>query len=199
MPVRPTRTSRLFLAHIRLFLIRYRLVYWTVAITCALLAGFTVHQHQVRAERAAHAWGERTPVLVLSRSVAIGHDLRADDVTSVLAPIALAPPSRMGELPPDAIARSDLARGSIVVAEMVIEPGGGLDGRHRGVALPIVATTPPLHPGRSVDLITTGTVLSAGSVVLSVDDTQVVVAVPVDEVARVTAAARVDDVTVVLS
>ncbi len=199
MPHRPPGQLRLLRAHVRLFLIRYRLAYWALAAVCALFLGWSVHRQNQRVDDARAAWTHRAPVLVLAKDIDAGQPIGRDDVTRAEAPTHVVPEGRLVTVPTAAVARVGLGRGTILAQELIIEPGVGLDADHRGVALPVEETTPPLRPGQRVDLVSTGVVASREASVLRVDDEQTVVAVPLSDVAAVTAAAREGDLTIVLA
>ncbi|MDH3706989.1 MAG: hypothetical protein OES57_13040 [Acidimicrobiia bacterium] len=187
------------LVRVRLFAVRYRAVYWLVAVTLAVLAATLVHGHEQRAERVREAWGDTTSVLVLSTATEAGTDLTDGHVRRVATPEALVPETAVSDVEGAQVTRVRLGAGTIVTEDLLVAADDALASGRRGVALAITEATPPLSPGVAVDLVGEGTTLATEARVVRVADEQVVVAVEASEVAAVAAAARADNITIVLT
>jgi len=190
---------RACVVRVRLFAIRYRAVYWLLAATLAVVAATLAYEHQREAEQARQAWGTTTPVLVLRAGADAGTDLTDQHVRSVQTPIALVPETAVGDVDGAHVTRLALGAGTIVTGDLLIAADDALASGRRGVALPVSDATPPLSPGILVDLVGVTRTLATEAPVARVGDDQIVVGVEAAVVAAVAAAARADEITVVLA
>ncbi len=180
-------------------------LWWALVVGLALLAGWAAAAIVQRAEQTRLAWGTERRVLVARHDLAAGDEVGPDDVEVVLRPTALVPRSALDTLPSDAVARTDVFAGEVLVARRLAPAGlrgvaARLPAGTRAVAIPIdPSTTPPLAPGDRVDILVALPREAAGSgppgftlvpeaLVVAVDEAAATVAVARDAAPRVAVA-----------
>lgn len=157
------------------------------------------------AERAATAWGERRPTVVVSSEVPAGRPIGDTDVERRLLPRTLVPEGAATD-PGDVVGRAavvDLVPGEVLLRRRVapgdvVGPAARLTPGERAVAVPVGDDEPFVAPGQRVDLVTVaaptadaGTaseVVVADVEVLEVGPGTVLVAVEATAVARLASA-----------
>jgi hypothetical protein len=179
------------LAHARLFVARHRLAYWLAVGAVAVGAATSVQTRLTSVDAARRAWGDTRTVLVADRPLAAGEPL-AGAASARDLPVAALPIDAVERLDEDAVALHAIGAGEVLAAQHVA-PGTGLAAAlPRGTAGVAVARTdagPRLSIGDLVDVVLAddplgatggpaGRVLSAGTAVVDVTESAVVVAVP---------------------
>ena len=143
--------------------------------------------------------GARVPVVVMLRDVPAGNDITEADVEVAEWPRALVPNGAVLQIEPDAVARTDLVAGEVLVGRRLLPGPDGLRTDQRLVTLPVPTAPPPVVPGSTVDLygirslgdgiatpatrLTTGTVIDAGDERISVAVAEASVPIVLEHVA----------------
>lgn len=131
--------------------------------------------------------GTTIQVVSVRRDVPAGRALGPDDVHIVDWPFALAPDDFVSRLPPEAIARTDLVVGEVLVSSRLFPTGNGLRAGDRLVTVPMPAAPPPVHAGSRIELygirslggdVTTRASRLTVGIVVDVTDVAIAVAVP---------------------
>jgi Flp pilus assembly protein CpaB len=186
-------------------------VYW-VAVAALAAATVWLVSHQLgRADSTVRAWGERVRTVVMTVDAPAGHRLAAADMRLVDLPAAARPADALDEAPVGAPLAAAVYAGEPLVAGRVAPSGvsalaASLPAGHRGMAVPVDVTMPPLEPGDVVEL-RAATIDDAGALrtepagtarVIAVEEESVVVAVPVASVDGLVAALAGGPVVAVL-
>jgi Flp pilus assembly protein CpaB len=209
---RPRRRIRIGLA-----LRRRPALRWALVALTAGGAGLAVTNALSRAEAARAAWGSPERVLVATRDLEVGRQIRSEDVELVDRPTALVPSGATDD-PIGRIVHSPVFDGEVVVDGRLAQPGQrGLAARvppgQRAVAIPREpGTTPDLEAGQRVDLIVVlppdasgvdsgppGLVVAAGAVVVDVAEEATTIAVDEEDATRVAVALALGVVTLALA
>lgn len=180
-------------------------LWWAVVLSCALAAGWLAAAIVSGAEQTRQAWGAEQLVLVARHELHAGDEIDPSDVELVARPTAVVPATALDRLPPDAVARTDVFAGEVLVTQRLAPSGlrgaaARLPAGTLAVAIPIdPSTTPPLAVGDRVDILVAlpretagdgppGFTLAPGALVVAVDDAAATVAVPRDLAARIVVA-----------
>lgn len=175
-----------------------------VTAAVAMAAGLAVASIVASAEAERTSWGTSRSVLILTHDLDPGDTVRPDDVSTEQRPAAAIPPGALRALPSDAVVHHHVFAGEELL-EAHLAPAGSsglatmLDGRARGVAIPVEqGTAPPLEVGQLVDVVAVlpggdsggevAYVVTAAVQVLAVDEDAVTVAVPRADATRVASA-----------
>jgi len=186
-PVAPR--SRLGL-HLR----RHPRLWWVVVLGCALAAGTITSSLAARADRAQAAWGDTAPVLVARHHLDAGEPVRPRDVEVVERPLATVPDDALHALPDDAVARTPVFTGEVLVQGRLAPSGlrgvaAALPPGTRAVAIPRdPSTAPPVRVGDRVDVLVAlppeaagggppGFAVATDALVVAVEDAAITVAV----------------------
>ena len=165
----------------------------SVSVVCAALVVDAVVA--VRGEKAA--WTRDTSVLVLTRDVKKGDALTALNTRTQRIPGALAPADALADISAHITARVSMRANTPLSLSLIVLPADAVTvpAGWRVIALPPDLALPVVDPGDTVDVVVGDAVVAEGAVVVSLEPFSV--AVPVGVIARVAAAARVGEVTVV--
>lgn len=175
------------LARIRVTLARHPSIYWlVVALLCAVMVT-SVLSVLNRAEAARRSWGDSRTAWVASRDIAPGESVSA---TATDLPMAMIPVDALADPPDDAVATQHIGIGEIVTG---VDVGSGpftlVPDGWQAIAIVTDPATLPAEPGDHVAVYAAGSLIAPDGVVIDIDDTSVVVAVPGDVVAAVSVAA----------
>lgn len=164
-----------------------------LSVVCAMLAVDAVTA--VRREKAA--WTRDVSVVVLAGDVGKGEVISASNTSTVRLPRALTPADALTSLPAGLTARVAMRAHTLLAISLVVPPADAVEIPHgwRVIALPRDLALPVVDPGDRVDIVVGDTVVAVEAVMVSTDPFSV--AVPADVVARVAAAARLGEATVV--
>ncbi len=189
---------------------RAALVYWSAAVTLALVTGLFVAGVVGDAEARAARFGVLRRVPVAGRDLAAGALLRAGDIRVVAVPAALLPEGPVARAPAGRTVIVPLTAGEVILASKVAPSGlhgvaALLHSGERALAVPNGAGTPPLSIGDRVDVLSTASdsgdtvVVASGARVLAVDERAIAVAVLPDDAPGVAAALATATVTLALA
>lgn len=190
-------------------------LWWAAVLTVALTGGWLVSSVVAGAERAQGEWGSRARVLVVTRYLEAGDTLQPRDVRMVAWPAALVPAGALRDVPDEAVLRSAVFEGEVLVAGRIAPDGlvgvaAKLPGGTRGIAIPVEpGTAPPLTVGDHVDVLVAlppdaagdgppGFTVAADVVVVAVDEASVTVAVSRAVAPRIAVALGAGAVTLAL-
>jgi Flp pilus assembly protein CpaB len=198
---------------------RSPLTYWVAVGGLALVTTLAISGLLGRARTEAARYGSPHPVLVATRDIALGGELRAGDVEVRSLPSALVPPDAVGDVGQargrvvvvpvfegQAVVRRQLAPWGLTGAAALLPPG------KRGISVAAGPAAAKLGKGDTVDVLATFDPATAegsgkeptfpvavGAPVIDTGSEAVTIAVDPDEAKRVAFAAAHGAVTVVLS
>ena len=166
-----------------------------VSAVCAVFVLMTL----LSATRAREQWAQSREVIVASVDLAPGDALHTHNTQRISLPLAIVSFDALYELPPDASVRIALRAHTVLSSSLItshsdvtaIPPGW------RIVALPKSLSTPPLVVGDQVEIVGGVTVIADSAVVVTV--APLTVAVPHSVSAVVAAAARMGEISIVVS
>lgn len=194
---------------------RHPRLWWVATGTGAAAAGLVVASVVASAEARRSEWGTTVPVVVVLRAVSAGEPVDPGDVDVLARPAALVPRSALHEIPPAAVAATDLVAGEVLLAERLLEgalspTAARLPPGTRAVAIPAEpGLTPPLSVGDHVDVLVAlageeqeagapGFAIAGAALVVAVGEHAVTVAVPRDDAPRVAVALSAGAVSLAL-
>ena len=169
----------------------------------AVLAGVGVASVVSSAEAERAAWGAQRPVVVVTRDLEPGTEVRSGDVTIEQRPSAAVPEGALADVPDGAVVHHAVFAGEELLPAHLAQAGSSglaaaIDDRRRAIAIPVEAgTAPPLEVGQLVDLVAvvpdaegqgSAFVVAADARVLAVDETAISVEVARADAARVASA-----------
>ena len=155
----PRRAVALPSPRLGLHLRRHPRLWWVVVLGCALTAGSITSSLAGQAHRAQAAWGDTVTVVVARHDLAPGTPVGTSDVEVVERPLATVPDAALRALPDDAVARTAVFAGEVLVRGRLAPTGLGgvaatLPPGTRAVAIPRdPATAPPVRVGDRVDVL----------------------------------------------
>jgi hypothetical protein len=186
-------------ARVRHVLARRPWLYWCCVAVLALAAALLAADASAGVDEARRSWGTTRDVVVTAADIAPGEAL-VGRVQLRALPAPMVPDAAMGEVPPDAVARHDLAAGEIVVApDLAAGPGPRALIPDGWQAVAVAETVPSTATvGDRVAAASEGVVLADDGLVVGRTADAVVVAVPSDEAANVAHAAVAGTLTLLL-
>jgi Flp pilus assembly protein CpaB len=172
-----------------------------VVITSVMIGLFVAH-HALGVRSLRHRWASHVPVLVADRTIRSGDEITADNTRLVDLPQAITAADVLHAVAPGSRAVITLSEHTPITAAMIdsgtarlaVPPGW------RGVTLPADLAAPMVSAGDRVDVVAAGSIVAIDALVLSVDaDQRIIVAVPTASAATVATAARMGEVSLILS
>lgn len=162
---------------------------------CAILVFISL----VSAQRNREQWAQSRAVVVASVDLNPGDSLSLDNTKFVSLPNAILTSDALYDIPDDATVRIALRAHTVLSTSLVNFENtiGAIPSGWRIVALPKSLSTPPLNAGDSVEIVGGTSVISQSAFVVSVEP--LTVAVPPSESAVVAAAARMGEISLVVS
>lgn len=162
---------------------------------CAILVFISL----VSAQRNREQWAQSRAVVVASVDLNPGDSLSLDNTKFVSLPNAILTSDALYDIPDDATVRIALRAHTVLSTSLVNFENtiGAIPSGWRIVALPKSLSTPPLNAGDSVEIVGGTSVIAQSAFVVSVEP--LTVAVPPSESAVVAAAARMGEISLVVS
>jgi len=184
----PSLTRRLF---------RNRWLWIAIAVLVGVSGFSAVRQHQSELEAHAAAWGQQMSVVIVVDSVRLGESV-AGGLVVARRPAAMVPAGAMLELPgPGSVAKADLFAGEVLLAARIADGESGVEGAgRRALTVAIEGPASLVEVGDLVDLWSIdarsahAVEVATNVVVLDRDADDLTIAVPLEQVAAVAAAAR---------
>jgi Flp pilus assembly protein CpaB len=190
---------------------RHPVGFWLITLALAGLTAATVFHAQARADAVVARWGRSSSVVVATRSVPLGGEVRAGDVRVVRMPRSLMPPGAVRSLSA-AVGRwalAELSTGEVVLRRRLAPDGvRGLAALvpegWRAVAVPMDQAGVRVDVGDVVDVLATFDTVEpaapvvSGALVVDVREDAVTVAAPFDATTRLAAALTHGTVTLAL-
>lgn len=173
-----------------------------LVVTVALVIGILVVHNAFGVHTARQKWASLRPVVIATRLIRAGDEITEDNTSRVTLPEAITAADALRVVTPGSRAVITLTERTPITESMVdatstrpaIPPGW------RGVALPADLVAPTVVAGDRVDIVAAGSIVTTDALVLSVaTDGQLTVAVPTDAAATVATAARLGEVSLILS
>lgn len=166
-----------------------------ISTVCALLVVVSL----LSATRAREQWTQSREVVVAKVDLAPGDVLNNDNTHRISLPIAIVSADALDALPENASVRLAVRAQTVLSSSLVstshetvaIPPGW------RIVALPTSLSAPPLTAGDAIEIVGGTSVIAASALVASTDP--LTVAVPAEVSAAVAAAARLGEISIVVS
>lgn len=148
-------------------------------------------------ERTRDQWGQSTPVLVVTGTVAANEMITEHNSALVSLPAAIVPADALTERPLEARSRVALTPRSVVTPALLAAPADAtaIPAGWRIVALPASLPMPPVEVGDVVDVVGGNSVLAASALMASMEP--LTIAVPADLAPTVAAAARMGEISLV--
>ncbi len=165
---------------------RHRRLRPALVLAAAMLAGWVVADRVQALDQARRAWDSTVTVWITADAT-----IRTDGSIAarpVEVPRALVPDGAVAVDPSGTVATRPLGAGRIITSDDLAVDRWPGDGR-RGVSVPTDESSLPLTVGAVVDVVSSGVVLAADGVVMAVEASATVVAVPADAAPAVAAAA----------
>lgn len=170
----------------------------TIVVICTLITLVvfamlsTIHTQKIR-------WSTSTPIVVAAIDLPAGTVLTDDNTDMVPVPLALVSADVLSSLPDNAVTRLPLRARTTLTSSLIETPDAITDVPEgwRIVALPPSLTAPPLRMGDAVDVVGGTAIIAQAVRVHSLEP--LTVAVPADVAASVAAAARIGEISLVVS
>lgn len=170
----------------------------TIFGVCALVSFIVVFLlSSAHAQKAR--WSTSTPIVVAAVDLDAGAVLTDENTEMVSVPLALVAADVLSFLPDNAVTRLPLRARTTLTSSLVETPDALNDvpDGWRIVALPPSLTAPPLRIGDAVDVVGGSAIIAQAVRIHSLDP--LTVAVPADVAAAVAAAARMGEISLVVS
>lgn len=168
---------------------------------CAVSALFTalVAITLLSASRAREQWTQSREVLIATVDLTAGDTLNDDNTQRISLPHAIVSSDALEELPENASVRLALRAHTVLSSSLITSHNDSapIPSGWRIVALPSSLSTPPLVVGDAVEIVGGTSVIALSALVASLDP--LTVAVPQEVSATVAAAARLGEISIVLS
>lgn len=166
-----------------------------ISALCAVLAGLAL----LSATRAREQWAQSREVIVATIDLSPGDVLTTSNTQRISLPQAIVTSDALEELPDNASVRLALRAQTVLSTALISSRNdvAAIPAGWRIVALPNSLSTPPLVVGDAVEIVGGTTVIATSALVASVDP--LTMAVPADVSAMVAAAARLGEISVVVS
>ena len=165
----------------------------SVALVVSVITGSLVASARTNRDQ----WATSAPVLVAVHDIAAGQRVTTTNTRVVRLPPAATPTDAVSAIDRGAIvriavtARTPLTRSILRIGDSPVDLPRGW----RTVAMPTDVATPRLHPGDKVDVVAGSEIVATGGIVVGSDP--VTVAVPAEVAARVAAAARMGEISLI--
>lgn len=168
---------------------------FAISALCAVLVAITM----LSASRAREQWTQSREVVVATVDLAAGDTLNDNNTHRISLPLAVVSIDALEELPDNASVRVALrARTALSTSLITIHNDTtSIPAGWRIVALPSSLSAPPLVVGDAVEIVGGTSVIATSALVASIDP--LTVAVPQEVSATVAAAARLGEISLVVS
>jgi hypothetical protein len=166
-----------------------------ISAVCAAL----VMVAMLSATRAREQWAQSQEVVVATVDLTPGEVLSTDNTRRVSLPHAIVSTDALKELPDNATVRLAVRAHTVLTTSLIttLNEVATIPAGWRIVALPASLSTPPLVIGDAIEIVGGTSVIATSALVASVDP--LTVAVPADVSATVAAAARLGEISIVVS
>ncbi len=166
-----------------------------ISAVCAAL----VMVAMLSATRAREQWAQSQDVVVATVDLTPGEMLNTDNTRRVSLPHAIVSPDALEVLPDNATVRLAVRAHTVLTTSLIttLNEVATIPTGWRIVALPASLSTPPLVIGDAIEIVGGTSVIATSALVASVDP--LTVAVPADVSATVAAAARLGEISIVVS
>jgi hypothetical protein len=166
-----------------------------ISALCAVLVAITVFS----ASRAREQWTQSRHVVVATVDLRPGDVLTTNNTHRISLPHAVVSSDALEEIPDQASVRLTLRAHTVLTTSLITNHNAvaEIPTGWRIVALPQSLSTPPLMVGDAVEIVGGSTVIASSGLVASIDP--LTVAVPQEVSATVAAAARLGEISIVLS
>jgi hypothetical protein len=166
-----------------------------ISAVCAAL----VMVAMLSATRAREQWAQSQEVVVATVDLTPGEMLNTDNTRRVSLPHAIVSTDALKELPDNATVRLAVRAHTVLTTSLIttLNEVATIPAGWRIVALPASLSTPPLVIGDAIEIVGGTSVIATSALVASVDP--LTVAVPADVSATVAAAARLGEISIVVS
>ena len=166
-----------------------------ISALCAVLVGVAL----LSASRAREQWTQSREVLIAAVDLTAGETLNNDNTQRISLPHAIVSSDALEELPENASVRLALRAHTVLSSSLITSHNDSapIPTGWRIVALPQSLSTPPLVVGDAVEIVGGASVIATSALVASMDP--LTVAVPQEVSAIVAAAARMGEISIVLS
>ena len=166
-----------------------------VSAVCAVLVLMTV----LSATRAREQWTQSREVVVATIDLTPGEVLNSDNTHRVSLPHAIVSADALDDLPDHASVRVALRAHTVLSTSLITIHNDtiAIPAGWRIVALPKSLATPPLVAGDAIEIVGGTSVIATSALVASLDP--LTVAVPAEVSATVAAAARLGEISIVVS
>lgn len=184
--------------HLSLLLTSRRAQTLSVLAVSALCA-FLVLLALLSASHTREQWAQSREVLITTVDLTPGETLHTDNTRRISIPHAIVSSDALDELPHNASVRLALRAHTVLSTSLITTHNdtAHIPAGWRIVALPTSLPTPPLNPGDAVEIVGGTSVIAASALVASIDP--LTVAVPAEVSATVAAAARLGEISLVVS
>ncbi len=166
-----------------------------VSTLCAVLVLMTL----LSASRTREQWTQSRHVVVATVDLTPGDVLTTNNTHRISLPHAVVSSDALAEIPDQASVRLALRAHTVLTTSLITSHNAvaEIPTGWRIVALPKSISTPPLAVGDAVEIVGGTTVIASSGIVASLDP--LTVAVPADVSATVAAAARLGEISIVVS
>ena len=166
-----------------------------ISAVCAAL----VMVAMLSATRAREQWAQSQEIVVATVDLTPGEVLNTDNTRRVSLPHAIVSTDALRELPNNATVRLAVRAHTVLTTSLIttLNEVATIPAGWRIVALPASLSTPPLVIGDAIEIVGGTSVIATSALVASVDP--LTVAVPADVSATVAAAARLGEISIVVS
>lgn len=174
---------------------------WVLSIAVVII-GLCTARSVIAIRSLEHRWTTEVAVVVVSERIDAGQSINSTNTSRVRLPLQIIPAGALRSLRPGSRAAITLEPRTPLTSSMIraersriTVPTGW-----RGIALPADLIAPSVSVGDRVDIVAGGTIVAGGAAVIGVGpDGQITVAVPSDIAATVATAARLGEVSLIVS
>ena len=166
-----------------------------ISAVCAAL----VMVAMLSATRAREQWAQSQEIVVATVDLTPGEVLNTDNTRRVSLPHAIVSTDALKEIPDNATVRLAVRAHTVLTTSLIttLNEVATIPAGWRIVALPASLSTPPLVIGDAIEIVGGTSVIATSALVASMDP--LTVAVPADVSATVAAAARLGEISIVVS